>query len=61
MVQYFGVYQPTVKLYLNSKKIIRIITNSDNKASCQDLFKNYIVSLFSRNTYFPYLHLLLRI
>jgi hypothetical protein len=43
------------------KRIVRIITNSDNKDSCWDLLKKDIFSLFNPNAYFLYSCLLSRI
>jgi hypothetical protein len=58
---FWGISTYSKIVFKIQKRIIRVITNSDNKASCRELFKNYMSSLFSPNIYFPYLCLLLRI
>ena len=41
MESYFGEIQLTVMIYLKSKKrLIRIITNSNNNAPCRELFES---------------------
>ena len=58
---FWGISTHSEIIFKIQKGLIGIITNSGNKDSCRDLFKSYIFSLFSLNTYFLYSCLLLRI
>jgi hypothetical protein len=40
MVLFFGVNLLTASIFLGCQKVLRIITGSKNKDSCNDLFRN---------------------
>ena len=60
-VIFWGTSSYSNIVFKTQKRTVRIITNSDNRASCHNLFKNYAFFLSSLNTYFLYLCLLLKI